>query len=137
VERAAETTGAPSLVPGRLPFVGRRRELDLLIEAQEEARAGVGHTILLEGEAGLGKSRLMEEFRGLVEANGRLCLRGRCSFRGGRNFEPFVEALEEFARRSHDDGADEVAGAARPRTAAGALVSNLNLLLAPSTRVAP
>ena len=124
-------------MPGRLPFVGRRRELDLLIEAQEEARAGVGHTILLEGEAGLGKSRLMEEFRGLVEANGRLCLRGRCSFRGGRNFEPFVEALEEFARCSRDDGADEVAGAGGTRAVPGALFSTLNMLLDPSTRLEP
>src|SRR5262249_32675854 len=108
---------------------------DLLPHAHEEARAGVGHTILLAGEAGLGKSRLMEEFRALLEANGRLCLQGRCSFRGGRNFEPFVEALEEFARRARDEEGDDVSGAGRGRALPTALYSTLNMLLEPSTQL--
>jgi class 3 adenylate cyclase/tetratricopeptide (TPR) repeat protein len=44
------------------PFVGREEELDLLTRRWERARAGEGQFVLIVGEAGLGKSRLIEEF---------------------------------------------------------------------------
>jgi serine/threonine protein kinase/tetratricopeptide (TPR) repeat protein len=82
-----------------IPFVGRDRELRRLEDALDGARVRSSSTIVVSGEAGVGKSRLMSEFRMLAETRGALCLGGRCAFHGGRNFEPFVEALEEFARR--------------------------------------
>lgn len=65
--RALGRTGAP----GRLwdnaglnaPLAGRRAELDLLHGAFDELRAGRGQLISLIGEAGLGKTRLIEELR--------------------------------------------------------------------------
>jgi tetratricopeptide (TPR) repeat protein len=42
----------------RLPFVGREREMDLLLSRWELARDGTGQVILISGEAGIGKSRL-------------------------------------------------------------------------------
>ena len=44
------------------PFVGREEELDLLTRRWERARAGDGQFVLIVGEPGLGKSRLIEEF---------------------------------------------------------------------------
>jgi hypothetical protein len=44
------------------PFVGREEELDLLMRRWERARAGEGQLVLIVGEPGLGKSRLLEEF---------------------------------------------------------------------------
>ncbi len=44
------------------PFVGREEELDLLARRWERARAGEGQLVLIVGEPGLGKSRLIEEF---------------------------------------------------------------------------
>ena len=44
------------------PFVGREEELGLLARRWERARAGEGQLVLIVGEPGLGKSRLLEEF---------------------------------------------------------------------------
>ena len=44
------------------PFVGREEELGLLARRWERARAGEGQLVLVVGEPGLGKSRLIEEF---------------------------------------------------------------------------
>jgi class 3 adenylate cyclase/predicted ATPase len=50
------------------PFVGREKELAVLKRRWEQARAGEGQLVLIVGEPGLGKSRLMEQFRaGLAE----------------------------------------------------------------------
>jgi len=45
------------------PFVGRERELEELTRAIEDAQAGGGRIVSIVGEAGLGKSRLVEEAR--------------------------------------------------------------------------
>jgi class 3 adenylate cyclase/tetratricopeptide (TPR) repeat protein len=45
------------------PFVGREEELSLLARRWERARAGEGQLVLIVGEPGLGKSRIVEEFR--------------------------------------------------------------------------
>src|SRR5208282_310104 len=45
------------------PLVGREEELDLLSRRWERARKGEGQLALVVGEPGLGKSRLIEEFR--------------------------------------------------------------------------
>ena len=50
------------------PFVGREEELGLLARRWERARAGEGQLVLVVGEPGLGKSRLIEEFH--VAASG-------------------------------------------------------------------
>jgi class 3 adenylate cyclase len=56
---AGRRGGARSLTP----FVGRVEELGLLARRWERARAGDGQFVLIVGEPGLGKSRLVEEFR--------------------------------------------------------------------------
>jgi DNA-binding NtrC family response regulator/tetratricopeptide (TPR) repeat protein len=48
---------------GRTPFVGRERELQFLAERFERAQAGEGQMVLIVGEPGVGKSRLLHELR--------------------------------------------------------------------------
>ena len=48
---------------GLTPLVGRERELGLLQEAFERATAGQGQVVFIVGEPGIGKSRLLHEFR--------------------------------------------------------------------------
>src|SRR5262245_6590402 len=49
--------------PGLAPFVGRMQERRLLMERWGRAREGGGQVVLLTGEPGIGKSRLVEQFR--------------------------------------------------------------------------
>jgi class 3 adenylate cyclase/tetratricopeptide (TPR) repeat protein/predicted Ser/Thr protein kinase len=46
-----------------IPLVGRERELDLIVNRWEQARAGTGQAVLISGEAGIGKSRLLQALR--------------------------------------------------------------------------
>ena len=58
-ERRRRRAGARALTP----LVGREEELDLLRRRWERAREGEGQLALIVGEPGIGKSRLIEEFR--------------------------------------------------------------------------
>ena len=49
------------------PLAGRKEELDLLRRRWERARSGHGQLTLIVGEPGIGKSRLVEEFRATLE----------------------------------------------------------------------
>jgi class 3 adenylate cyclase/tetratricopeptide (TPR) repeat protein len=57
------TRGAHTLTP----FVGRQGEMRLLLSRWERAREGQGHLALVVGEPGIGKSRLVEEFRATIK----------------------------------------------------------------------
>ena len=122
--RAFEVTGERT-VSGRIdaldaqgltPLVGRGRELDALREAFEGARAGHGHVAFLVGDAGMGKSRLLYEFRRLLASEPHLWIEGRCASYGTATaFLPIVDALRRYyGIEDRDDDA-----AAPPRSSAG------------------
>jgi tetratricopeptide (TPR) repeat protein len=69
---------------GHTPFVGREREYSWL------TKAGV---ILIEGEAGVGKSRLVDEFLGYAAAEGAVVLRSQAAPGEGLPYAPVVAAL--------------------------------------------
>ncbi|WP_354644447.1 ATP-binding protein [Kitasatospora camelliae] len=87
-------TGAhaqPSLRPGDLRFVGRRRELDLLLGPLRRPPA----VVLVEGEAGIGKSRLLREAAAVLRGENRLVLTGSCHpLREPLPYGPLVDALQ-------------------------------------------
>ncbi|WP_299028902.1 AAA family ATPase [uncultured Thermanaerothrix sp.] len=62
----------------RPPFVGRGREMNALQACWEQAIKGHGHVVLISGEAGVGKTRLTEEFAALVRWHGGVVAHGRC-----------------------------------------------------------
>src|SRR5262245_60365170 len=66
-----------------LPFVGREPELEVLAAALREAREGRGCLVLLVGEAGIGKTRALEEFGRRADASARSILWGRCAEQEG------------------------------------------------------
>ncbi|RZU77351.1 putative ATPase [Micromonospora kangleipakensis] len=90
-------------------LVGRQPELAALRDALVRARAGEPTTVLVGGEAGVGKTRLLEEFGGLASTAGARVLVGQCLELGeaGLPFAPFAAALREVLRR---DGADVFSG---------------------------
>jgi DNA-binding CsgD family transcriptional regulator len=76
-------------------LVGRQRELEELELTLEQARAGSGLTVLLAGEAGIGKTRLASELARRARAEGFEVLLGRSIDLVGTElpYEPLVEAL--------------------------------------------
>lgn len=82
---------------GLSPFVGRERERALLAQQWHLARNGEGRFVVLMGEAGAGKSRLLHELRESASTDGARMLAGRCDAYGsGTPFLPFVEAAQEL-----------------------------------------
>jgi class 3 adenylate cyclase/tetratricopeptide (TPR) repeat protein len=80
---------------GLTPFVDRERELALLIDCFERAKAGRGQAITIVSEAGIGKSRLLYEFRKAVTNEDVTFLEGRClSYSRNVAYHPVVDILK-------------------------------------------
>ena len=93
-------------------FIGRRAQLDDLETAFATARRGEPGTVLLGGEAGVGKSRLAAEFAGGVRAAGGQVLAGGCLELGadGLPFAPFTAVLRELTREAGAPGVIDLLG---------------------------
>ena len=75
-------------------LVGRSRELGLGREALEALRAGRGGVLVVAGDAGIGKTRLLNELREVAELEGSLWLEGRCvSYGESLPYWPFRDLL--------------------------------------------
>lgn len=83
----------PREAHGQLPLVGREQELATLLQVFDQLDRG-GQMVCLRGEAGIGKTRLAEEFLIHVNARGGRVLRARC-YEGENNlaYGALVEAL--------------------------------------------
>ncbi|MFC8952231.1 AAA family ATPase [Streptomyces sp. NPDC057101] len=82
-------------------FVGRAGELTALTEALSRADAGEPQALLVGGEAGVGKTRLIEEFLDTACGRGAVVALGGCVELGadGLPFAPFATALRSLRRR--------------------------------------
>lgn len=95
IARAAPVKPAPPApagpLPGQLPFTGRLEEHHRLADA---LRAATPQLVIIEGEAGIGKTRLAQEFAAWAGAQGAEVLSGRAYEAGGRlPYQPLVDAL--------------------------------------------
>ncbi|NIS71192.1 MAG: AAA family ATPase [Proteobacteria bacterium] len=80
---------------GLTPFMGRERELELLFDSLERAKASLGQAISIVSEAGIGKSRLLYEFRKAVTSADVMFLEGRClSYSRGVAYHPVIDSLK-------------------------------------------
>jgi predicted ATPase/DNA-binding SARP family transcriptional activator len=110
VARAAEASISPSVEtpaavarPQDNPLVGRGFEWEVLLEAYGHVREG-GHVVVVEGEAGIGKTRLVEEFLAHVREEGATTIVARC-YAGEKNlaYGPLVEGLSSALAREGRD----------------------------------
>ncbi|WP_405590214.1 AAA family ATPase [Streptomyces sp. NBC_01190] len=99
-------------------LVGREAESAALLAAIRTARAGEGSVLFVVGEAGIGKSRLVDDAALAARARGLGVLRGRAGLSGGSGMRPFAEALLGLAR----DGWTPPRGLAPYRGVLGRLV---------------
>ena len=80
------------------PFVGRGAELETLRTLLPRAEGAGRRIVLLGGEAGSGKSRLVREFAAEAARNGTLVLYGACDAVVPTPYGPFIEALDHLTR---------------------------------------
>jgi tetratricopeptide (TPR) repeat protein len=89
--------------------VGRRTEQDALLAAFESARAGHGQLAFLVGEAGIGKSRLLHEFRRGLIGVPHTWLEGRCaSFARTTPFHAVVDGIRRAAEIDEQDDEETI-----------------------------
>ena len=80
------------------PLVGREQELDVLLDRFERAREGEGQVVLLGGEPGIGKSRIVHALRGRLTNQGYMPLSGYCSpYHTNSALYPIIGLLERAA----------------------------------------
>jgi class 3 adenylate cyclase len=106
------------------PLAGRAPELATLVEAFGAARTGRGQVVFVVGEAGIGKSRVIHEFRGLLGGEPHVWVEGRCASYGRSTaFLPLVDMWRRsLAIEDHDD---EAAASAKVHGAIDALGADL------------
>ena len=109
----ARRQSQPQLGTRLTPFVGRENELATLSERLEAAERGDGGVVFIRGEPGIGKSRLLDEFATIAEADAWLILRGRAyDMEGMPPYLPFMEVLREQLRHASDESLAELASGA-------------------------
>jgi class 3 adenylate cyclase len=113
-----------------LPLVGRAVEMDEIMAAWERVTAGSGGAVLVAGEPGIGKTRLVQEVTSRVSAGGGTVWWGTAYEGEGRAYGPITEMLDTYVRV-----ADPVAIAEELGARAG-LVARLTSMLSDSVEPA-
>ncbi len=109
--RARRSRLEAAIERGLTPLVGRARELGTLLDRFAQVKAGHGQVMLIAGDAGIGKSRLLLEFRRtLAETRENMTwLEGQCvSFGQSIPFLPLIDQLRENFRIEELDGEPEI-----------------------------
>ena len=92
--------GSASSETSQPGIVGRNAEMALLRDALEGALSGRGGVVLLEGEAGMGKTRLSREVAAQAALGGAQVWTGRCQEeQGNRSYWPWVQAIRSYVRQ--------------------------------------
>jgi DNA-binding CsgD family transcriptional regulator len=96
------------------PFVGREREMAELTEALDDTLEGRGGLIMLMGEPGIGKTRLMEELTAVARSRGTLVAWGASYEAGGTPpYWPWIQAIHSLLA----EPSEAILGALNPRAA--------------------
>ena len=96
-------------------FVGRQRELAELRAGLEDARTGRGRFFLVVGEAGIGKTRLVEELAHEAAKGTGVAVWGRCwEGTGAPPYWPWVQVIRAYLRSLRAEPLDGVVGAGAP-----------------------
>ena len=96
---------------GQVPFVGREREYAWLVQHWRDPETRV---LLIEGEAGVGKSRLAAEFLGYAAAQGAMVLRARAKSGASQPYAAAISALRPLLTRAEDTLSPHVWAALAP-----------------------
>jgi tetratricopeptide (TPR) repeat protein len=117
----AELLGSPIVTPNRprtarsrsngsaaAPFVGRRQELARLSATWAQVEDGACHMVLVTGEPGIGKTRLVAEAARRISLAGGVVMYGRSDTGSTVPCQPFVEALGGYVAATPEDSMPEL-----------------------------
>jgi len=94
---------------GLTPFVGRARELEILLDGFKRAKEGEGQAFSIVAEAGIGKSRLLYEFRKAMTSEDVTFLGGKClSYSRGVAYHPVIDILKSNFDIYDDDEDNQI-----------------------------
>ncbi|MCE9582184.1 MAG: AAA family ATPase [Planctomycetes bacterium] len=96
---ASESKELRTTIATAAGYVGRQEELQKMQTVLEQAGAGEGGTAVIVGEAGIGKTRFVEEFCARALLYGVTFLKGRADRRAGVFYRPFIEMIEAYSGR--------------------------------------
>jgi class 3 adenylate cyclase/predicted ATPase len=107
-ESAAQSRFEAAAESGLTPLVGREEEIGLLLKRWQQAADGEGQVVLLSGEAGVGKSRILRAFRERLgtEPHSRVLYYGS-AYHLNSALYPVIDQLERALRFARDDGPAE------------------------------
>ena len=107
-EEGAQSRFEVALESGLSPLVGRTEELAFLRQRWETARVREGQVVLLGGEPGIGKSRLVQELKEQVAKAGEARREFRCSsYARNTAFYSVIDHLQRWLQFQGDEPADE------------------------------
>jgi len=94
---------------GLTPFVGRERGLGLLLDGFERVKEGRGQAFSIMGEAGVGKSRFLYEFRKAVANENVTFMEGKClSYGRGMTYHPIIDIIKSNFDIQEEDTNSEI-----------------------------
>jgi class 3 adenylate cyclase len=89
------------------PLVGRKEEIEILLRRWQRARNAEGQVVLVSGEPGIGKSRLVAALQERIQHEPHIRLRNFCSpYHRNSALHPIIAQLENAAGFGRDDGAE-------------------------------
>jgi class 3 adenylate cyclase/predicted ATPase len=103
-ESAAQSRFEVAIRTGLTPLIGREHEMGLLRERWEKAKQGEGQVVLLSGEPGIGKSRLVQEFKEHIEHKEVTRIEFRCSpYHQNSALYPIIDHLQRLLQFARDE----------------------------------
>ena len=103
-ESSAQSRFEAAVQAGLTPLAGREQELGVLRERWTQAQAGAGQVVLLSGEAGIGKSRLVQELMDHTRQDGATRIAFQCSpYHQNSALYPITEHLQRLLQFTPDE----------------------------------
>jgi class 3 adenylate cyclase len=105
-ESSAQSRFEAAVRTGLRPLVGREDELAFLRRRWQQVRTGEGQAVLLSGEPGIGKSRLLQELKEQLSQEGAKRIEFRCSpYHQNSALYPVIEHLQRVLGIGREDSA--------------------------------